>query len=168
MGLEPTMPAYLPGGLSIVGVSDVVDGLLAAAERGLNGEHYILGGENLTYNQAVSRIANAVDGSPARIRVPATAIHAAGPVAEAASSVAGVRMFPFDRQMAQLATKRLFLLLEQGERGTGVRLPAARGPSAGDDGLVSVGTLCRSVRFYARHVDTHRLTVRHWTRWGLV
>jgi len=108
MGLEPTMPAYLPGGLSIVGVSDVVDGLLAAAERGLNGEHYILGGENLTYNQAVSRIANAVDGSPARIRVPATAIHAAGPVAEAASSVAGVRMFPFDRQMAQLATKRLF------------------------------------------------------------
>ena len=108
MGLEPTMPAYLPGGLSIVGVSDVVDGLLLAFERGANGEHYILGGENLTYRQAVARIAHAADGSPARIQVPATAIHAAGPVAEAASAVADVRMFPFDRRMARLATRRLF------------------------------------------------------------
>ena len=108
MGLEPTMPAYLPGGLSIVGVADVVDGLVLAAENGTSGEHYILGGENLTYRQAVSRIAHAVDGSPARIQVPATAIHAAGPVAEAASAVAGVRMFPVDRRMARLATQRLF------------------------------------------------------------
>ncbi|MDQ2052589.1 NAD-dependent epimerase/dehydratase family protein [Natronolimnohabitans sp. A-GB9] len=108
MGLEPTMPAYLPGGLSIVGVSDVVDGLLLAADRGGNGEHYILGGENLTYRQAVARLSHTLDGTPARIQVPATAIHAAGPVAEAASAVAGVRMFPFDRQMAQLATERLF------------------------------------------------------------
>ncbi|UHQ95338.1 NAD-dependent epimerase/dehydratase family protein [Haloterrigena alkaliphila] len=119
MGLEPTMPAYLPGGLSIVGVADVVDGLLLAAERGENGEHYILGGENLTYQQAVSRIAHAVDGSPARIRVPATAIHAAGPVAEAASAVADVRMFPFDRQMAQLATQRLFYTSRKAEAELG-------------------------------------------------
>ncbi|WP_254764786.1 NAD-dependent epimerase/dehydratase family protein [Natrinema marinum] len=108
MGVEPTMPAHLPGGLSIVGISDVVDGLLAAYERGRTGEHYILGGENLTYNCAVSRISNAVDGSPARIRVPATAIRAAGPVAEVVDAVADRRLFPFDRQMADLATQRLF------------------------------------------------------------
>ncbi|WP_137291505.1 NAD-dependent epimerase/dehydratase family protein [Natronorubrum halophilum] len=119
MGVEPTMPAHLPGGLSIVGVSDVVDGLLLAAEKGATGEHYILGGENLTFNQAVSRIAHAVDGSPARIRVPATAIHAAGPVAEAASAVAGVRVFPFDRQMAQLATKRMFYTSRKAEAELG-------------------------------------------------
>ncbi|MDS0475101.1 NAD-dependent epimerase/dehydratase family protein [Natrinema sp. 1APR25-10V2] len=108
MGVEPTMPAHLPGGLSIVGISDVVDGLLAAYERGTSGEHYILGGENLTYDCAVSRISTAVDGSPARIRVPATAIRAAGPVAEVVDAVADRRMFPFDRQMADLATQRLF------------------------------------------------------------
>ena len=108
MGAEPTMPAHLPGGLSIVGVSDVVDGILAAYERGTTGEHYILGGENLTYDRAGSRIADAVDGSPARIRVPATAIRAAGPVAEVVDAVADRRMFPFDRQMADLATRRLF------------------------------------------------------------
>ncbi|RZH66932.1 NAD-dependent epimerase/dehydratase family protein [Natrinema altunense] len=108
MGVDRTMPAHLPGGLSIVGVSDVVDGLLAAADRGTSGDHYILGGENLTYDSAVSRIANAVDGSPARIRVPATAIHAAGPVAEVVDAVADRRVFPFDRDMARLATRRLF------------------------------------------------------------
>jgi dihydroflavonol-4-reductase len=108
MGAEPTMPAYLPGGLSIVGVSDVVAGLLAAYERGGRGEHYILGGENLTFDRAVSRIADHLEGSPARIRVPATAIHAAGPVAELVGTVTDRRMFPFDRQMARLATQRLF------------------------------------------------------------
>ncbi|QLK26716.1 NAD-dependent epimerase/dehydratase family protein [Natrinema zhouii] len=108
MGVEPTMPAHLPGGLSIVGVSDVVDGILAAYERGTSGEHYILGGENLTYDRAVSRIADAAGGSPARIRVPAAAIQAAGPVAEVVDAVADRRMFPFDRQMAKLATQRLF------------------------------------------------------------
>jgi dihydroflavonol-4-reductase len=108
MGADRTMPAHLPGGLSIVGVSDVVDGLVAAAERGTSGEHYILGGENLTYDRAVSRIADAVDGSPARIRVPATAIHAAGPVAEVVGAVSDRRLFPFDREMAHLATRRLF------------------------------------------------------------
>ncbi|MBZ6495740.1 NAD-dependent epimerase/dehydratase family protein [Natrinema longum] len=108
MGVERTMPAHLPGGLSIVGVSDVVDGLLAAYDRGTAGEHYILGGENLTYDRAVSRIAETVGGSPARIRVPATAIHAAGPVAEVVDAVADRRVFPFDREMATLATRRLF------------------------------------------------------------
>ncbi|AFZ74107.1 NAD-dependent epimerase/dehydratase family protein [Natronobacterium gregoryi] len=108
MGLERTMPAHLPGGLSIVGVDDVVDGLVLAYEEGEPGEHYILGGENLTYEQAVSRIASHADGSPARIQVPATAIHAAGPVAETVGAVTNRHVFPFSRGMARLATSRLF------------------------------------------------------------
>ncbi|WP_247004877.1 NAD-dependent epimerase/dehydratase family protein [Halosolutus gelatinilyticus] len=108
MGFEPTMPAHLPGGLSIVGVSDVVDGLLRAYDSGDSGEHYLLGGENLTYDRAVSRIAEYTDGSPARVRVPALAIHAAGPVAEAVRTVTDRQVFPFDREMAKLATRRLF------------------------------------------------------------
>ncbi|AEH37670.1 NAD-dependent epimerase/dehydratase family protein [Halopiger xanaduensis] len=113
MGLEPTMPAYLPGGLSIVGVSDVVDGILAAYEKGGNGEHYILGGENLTYDRAVSRISEHLGGTPARIPVPSTAIHAAGPVAEAVGAATGRQVFPFNRRMAKLATERLFYTSEK-------------------------------------------------------
>ena len=108
MGYESTMPAYLPGGLSIVGVDDVVAGLLAAYSHGTSGEHYILGGENLTYDRAVARIAEYTGGSPDRIPVPATTIHAAGPVAEVADRVADRRVFPFDREMARLATRPLF------------------------------------------------------------
>ncbi|ELY95286.1 NAD-dependent epimerase/dehydratase [Natrialba chahannaoensis JCM 10990] len=108
MGLEPTMPAYLPGGLSIVGLEDVIDGILAAYEHGGNGEHYILGGENLTYDRAVDRIATFAGGSPARLPVPAAAIHAAGPVAEVVGTVTDRQVFPFDRQMARLATDRMF------------------------------------------------------------
>ncbi|MFU8870057.1 MAG: epimerase, partial [Natronococcus sp.] len=106
--LARLMPVIPPGGLSIVGVDDVVAGLVAAAERGDSGEHYILGGENLTYDRAVSRIAAHLEGSPARIPVPATAIHAAGPVAELVDAATGRRVFPFDRRMARLATQRLF------------------------------------------------------------
>lgn len=108
MGLERTMPATLPGGLSIVGVSDVVDGLLAAADRGESGAHYILGGENLTYEEAAERIAASADGSPAHLQVPAPAIHAAGPIAEGVRAVTGRSVFPFDRQMARLATETLY------------------------------------------------------------
>ncbi|RQG97106.1 NAD-dependent epimerase/dehydratase family protein [Natrarchaeobius chitinivorans] len=113
MGLEPTMPAYLPGGLSIVGVSDVVDGVLGAYHDGTSGEHYILGGENLTYDRAASRVADHADGSPARVPVPSTAIHAAGPVAEAVGAVTDRQVFPFDRQMARLATQKLFYSSEK-------------------------------------------------------
>ncbi|OVE85984.1 NAD-dependent epimerase/dehydratase family protein [Natronolimnobius baerhuensis] len=113
MGLEPTMPAYLPGGLSIVGVSDVVDGIIAAYEKGGSGEHYILGGENLTYDRAVSRISDHLGGVPARIPVPAQAIHAAGPVAEAVGTVTDHQVFPFNRRMAKLATERLFYTSEK-------------------------------------------------------
>lgn len=113
MALEPTMPAYLPGGLSIVGVSDVIDGILAAYEKGAAGEHYILGGENLTYDRAVARISDHLGGVPARIPVPSGAIHAAGPVAEAVGTVTGRQVFPFNRRMAALATQRLFYTSEK-------------------------------------------------------
>ena len=108
MGLEPTMPATLPGGASIVGVQDVVEGLLLAYEHGEAGDHYILGGENLSFDRAAKRIATYADGVPAPVSVPATAIRAAGPVAEGVRAVTGRRVFPFDRQMADLATRQLF------------------------------------------------------------
>lgn len=40
-----------PGGRCIVHVSDVVDGILLALERGRIGERYILGGDNVTFRE---------------------------------------------------------------------------------------------------------------------
>ncbi|EMA35267.1 NAD-dependent epimerase/dehydratase family protein [Halobiforma nitratireducens] len=121
MALEPTMPAHLPGGLSIVGVDDVVDGLLLAYENGRSGDHYILGGENLTYEAAVDRIADHADGTAvrSRVRVPATAVRAAGPVAETVGAVTNRHVFPFSRGMARLATSRLFYTSRKANRDLG-------------------------------------------------
>lgn len=108
MAKNPAYVAHPPGGLSVVGVQDVVDGILAAASHGESGEHYILGGENLSYRQAVERIGAVVDGSPARLEVPPMVIHAAGPVAAAVGATTGRRVFPFDAAMAALATQYHF------------------------------------------------------------
>lgn len=59
-----------PGGSNVVDVDDVVEGLLAAGERGESGRRYILGGENLLFQQIFQIIAQVVGRSPIRIPIP--------------------------------------------------------------------------------------------------
>ena len=54
------LPACPPGGLCMVDVDAVVEGHLAAAQRGRPGERYILGGENLTYREITAIISDIV------------------------------------------------------------------------------------------------------------
>ncbi|MCB9680543.1 MAG: NAD-dependent epimerase/dehydratase family protein [Alphaproteobacteria bacterium] len=72
-----------PGGFNWVDVRDVVDGMLAAAERGRAGEAYILAGHYNT-NLALGRIAADIVGKPIPDRVIPmwflSLLHAAGPV----------------------------------------------------------------------------------------
>jgi dihydroflavonol-4-reductase len=42
---------YFTGGRNLVHVGDVVEGIISALERGTSGERYILGGQNLTYEE---------------------------------------------------------------------------------------------------------------------
>ena len=56
---RPIVP-YFTGVICIVHVEDVVTGILAALERGLTGQRYILGGENVTYRAIVERAARAM------------------------------------------------------------------------------------------------------------
>lgn len=102
------MMASLPGGASIVHVEDVTRGMVLAMTEGEAGEHYILGGENLTYREALEVLAHQSDGSAPRFRVPAAAIRAAGPVVGLVNAALGTQMFPVDGDMAELATRELF------------------------------------------------------------
>ncbi len=68
------MPAYVDTGLNIVHVDDVATGHLLAFERGVVGQRYVLGGEDLTLREILHRIA-AVTGKPApRLRLPHGAV----------------------------------------------------------------------------------------------
>jgi dihydroflavonol-4-reductase len=53
---SPGLMPLVEGGLSVVDVDDVARGHRLAMERGRVGERYILGGENLTYEQLFSEL----------------------------------------------------------------------------------------------------------------
>ena len=105
---DPKLFAHPPGGASFVGVEDVADGIVRAMVRGGAGEHYLLGGENLRYREALETIAEEMDGSAPRITVPTAAIQAMGPVAGVVNRRTGRRIFPFNAEMSKLATDTHF------------------------------------------------------------
>lgn len=64
-----------PGGVCIAHVDDVAAGILAAIDRGVAGERYILGGDNLTYREWVTKVAAALGVEPRRGSFPGVALH---------------------------------------------------------------------------------------------
>lgn len=66
------MPAP-PGGSNVIDVDDVVDGILAAAERGRPGRRYILGGDNLPFREIIERIASVIGRRPLLVPLPRNA-----------------------------------------------------------------------------------------------
>jgi dihydroflavonol-4-reductase len=61
--LNRKFPAYVDTGLNLVDVESVAAMHVAALDRGISGERYILGGENLTLKQILDRMA-AMTGLP--------------------------------------------------------------------------------------------------------
>jgi dihydroflavonol-4-reductase len=62
-----------PGGSNVIDVDDVVDGILAAAQHGLAGRRYILGGANLTFREILEQIAAVVGRRPLLVPLPGVA-----------------------------------------------------------------------------------------------
>ncbi len=82
-------PAYVDTGLNVAHVEDVAEGHLLALERGRSGEHYILGGENLTLRAILTIIAELVGRKPPRIRLPHSVVLPIAHLAEAYSRISG-------------------------------------------------------------------------------
>jgi dihydroflavonol-4-reductase len=64
------MPAFMETGLNLACVEDVARGHLLAAERGRIGQKYILGGENLTLELMLQRLAAISGLSAPRVKIP--------------------------------------------------------------------------------------------------
>lgn len=119
LAVNPAMVAYLPGGASVVGVDDVVDGMVTMLEDGRTGEAYVLGGENLSFGEMVRVLAHRAGGFTPPIRIPAVGVHALGAVAEAVNRTFGTRLFPGDYRMSRLLTQELYYRSEKAERELG-------------------------------------------------
>ena len=83
------MPAFVDTGLNIVHVDDVAHGHRLAYERGVPGEGYILGGENLRLGAILADIAALMGRAPPRLRLPAWSVL---PVAFIAEAMARARL----------------------------------------------------------------------------
>ncbi len=64
------MPAYVDTGLNIVHVDDVAKGHLLALEKGVIGERYILGGDNMSFANILETICINQGITPPAIRLP--------------------------------------------------------------------------------------------------
>ncbi len=72
------LPFYTAGGVNVVSVDDVTDGIILALEKGVNGERYILSNENVTIKELFQMIAKSA-GKPAPERLlPTFLLHVAG------------------------------------------------------------------------------------------
>jgi dihydroflavonol-4-reductase len=68
--LKGNFPAYVDTGLNLADVTEVANGHIAAMERAVPGERYILGGQNLTLKQLLDKLA-AITGLPSpTMKVP--------------------------------------------------------------------------------------------------
>ncbi len=68
--LRRQMPAYLDTGLNFVHVKDVAAGHILAYERGVAGERYILGNQNLTLKFILDELAQITGLAAPKMRVP--------------------------------------------------------------------------------------------------
>lgn len=95
--LVPFAPA---GGCSVADVRDVADGIVSAIEHGRTGNRYILGGDNLTYMELWSMMAEVVGKSPPKYKLPNWIAWAAG-----TSGDLMAKILPVEPQVNSAATK---------------------------------------------------------------
>jgi dihydroflavonol-4-reductase len=79
------IPVFVETGLNLVAVDDVADGHLLALKNGQIGRRYILGGDNVSLSEFLTRIALRTGRAPPRMRVPRWPLF---PLAAAAQAMA--------------------------------------------------------------------------------
>jgi len=87
------MPGYVDTGLNIVHVDDVAAGQLLAAEHGVLGERYILGGENMSLADILGEVAHVVGRRPPMMKIPYAVVLPIAAGAELMARVTGREPF---------------------------------------------------------------------------
>jgi nucleoside-diphosphate-sugar epimerase len=103
--LRHRVPALLtrPSRFSYVYVDDVVDGLVAAGQRGRVGETYLLTGEPASVNEFAARATALAHTRPPRLRFPTSLARVTGSVLDVIARPTGLR-FPISRETVATAS----------------------------------------------------------------
>ena len=136
--LNRRMPAYVETGLNLACVEDVARGHLLAAEHGRIGEKYILGGENLTLERMLQRLA-ALSGLPApRVKIPYAVAFGFALGAEAVARTVTHRAPRASLTEVRMARKKMFFDCSR------ARAELGYAPTPVDEGLA------RAIEFFRR------------------
>ncbi|MBI3419177.1 MAG: NAD-dependent epimerase/dehydratase family protein [Proteobacteria bacterium] len=101
------MPAYVDTGLNIVHVDDVAEGHLLAFEKGVVGERYILGGDNLELSELLRLIAETAGFKPPRIKLPRKALFPIADLLEGIATLTGIEPM-FTTDSLRMAEHKMF------------------------------------------------------------
>ncbi len=93
---------YTQGGVNVVAVEDVVQGILSAWTKGKNGERYILSGDNITIRELFHYIAVAAKVKPPEHLIPNFLLHSIGFIVDVLEKVN--IQGPISRENAHTAT----------------------------------------------------------------
>jgi dihydroflavonol-4-reductase len=119
-GATGRMPAFVDTGLNLVHVDDVAKGHLLALEQGKIGEHYILGGQDVTLKEMLRVIAHCARRRPPRIQLPRAAIYPVAVLAEIGSHLTGKTPFVTIDGL-RMSRYRMFFSSAKAERELGYR-----------------------------------------------
>jgi dihydroflavonol-4-reductase len=111
---------YTDGGVNYVHIDDVVAGHRAAAERGLPGHRYILGGENLTHRQALAEVARIVGRRPPWLRLPSGLVP---PLAAVIDLVGRLVPTPLNGSQLRMSRHHLWVDIAKAESELGLAAP---------------------------------------------
>ncbi len=112
------MPAFVDTGLNLVHVDDVAQGHLLAFEKGVIGERYILGGDDLGLGDILAEIAR-LTGRPApTLRLPRLPLYPLAYAAEAWARMTGREPFVTVDGL-KMAAKKMFFSSAKAERELG-------------------------------------------------
>jgi dihydroflavonol-4-reductase len=119
------MPAYVNTGLNVVHVDDVAQGHVLALERGVAGENYIFGGENLMLRELLGMIAQQTRRRAPVVRLPISPLMPVAAVMERLAARSGNAPL-MTREMLQMARKKMFFSSAKAMRELGYAPRPAR------------------------------------------
>jgi dihydroflavonol-4-reductase len=124
--LNGDMPAFIDTGLNIVDVRDTAEGHVLACEKGVSGERYILGSENLTLAQILQQLAAITGRKAPTMRLPYAIAYCAGACSTAWAEVTGMPpRVPLDA--VRMARKKMWVTHEKARRELGFTPGPAEG-----------------------------------------